>query len=121
MTGLCMNTSHAVAAFTGVPITRERYGVVDDVLRERHAQDVKWGVQSHPDGTGPQYAGHAEGARTECDREHRAGHGTWRHILMEEVWEAMAEDDPQRLRAELVQVAAVATAWVEAIDRRADQ
>jgi hypothetical protein len=34
------------------------------------------------------------------------------------VAEALAEDDPTLLRAELIQVAAVAVAWVEAIDRR---
>lgn len=33
--------------------------------------------------------------------------------------EALAESDPARLRAELVQVAAVAVCWIEAIDRRA--
>lgn len=114
----CVDADRTFAAFTGVPLTRERYNVVEEVLRERHAQDVKWGEQNHPDGTGPQYAGHADGARSECDREHRAGRGTWRHILQEEVWEALAEEDPAKLRAELLQVAAVAAAWVEAIDRR---
>ena len=92
--------------------------VLEQVRGERTRQHVKWGEQNHPDGTGEQYASHASGARTECDREHRAGRGTWRHILLEEVWEAMAEADPAKLRTELVQVAAVATAWVEAIDRR---
>jgi hypothetical protein len=29
-------------------------------------------------------------------------------------------DDPEELRAELIQVAAVAVAWIEAIDRRQD-
>lgn len=99
---------------TSSPMVR----VAADVLEERVRQEAKWGEQSHPDGTGPQYASHADGARAECDREHRAGHGTWRHILLEEVWEAMAEDDPAKLRAELVQVAGVATAWAQAIDRR---
>ncbi len=41
-----------------------------------------------------------------------------RHILLEEVHEALAEDDPTRLRAELLQVAAVAVCWVEAIEQR---
>lgn len=49
-----------------------------------------------------------------------AGHAeAWRHILDEEVAEALAETDPERLRAELVQVAAVAVQWIEALDRRA--
>jgi hypothetical protein len=43
----------------------------------------------------------------------------WVDILEEEVAEAAAESDPAKLRAELVQVAAVAVAWIEAIDRRA--
>ena len=45
------------------------------------------------------------------------GQCTWLHILREEVFEAFAEDDPAKLRAELIQVAAVAVQWVEAIDR----
>ncbi|MEY9934267.1 hypothetical protein ABH926_008932 [Catenulispora sp. GP43] len=39
-------------------------------------------------------------------------------MLLEEVYEALAEVDPAALRAELVQVAAVAAAWVEDIDSR---
>ncbi|MER6951259.1 hypothetical protein ABT294_45315 [Nonomuraea sp. NPDC000554] len=48
------------------------------------------------------------------------GELSWRHILHEEVLEAFAEDDPELLRAELVQVAAVAVKWVQALDRRRD-
>lgn len=44
---------------------------------------------------------------------------TFRDILACEVAEAFAEEDPARLRAELIQVAAVAVQWVEAIDARA--
>lgn len=44
---------------------------------------------------------------------------SWALILLEEVSEAVeAIGDATALRAELVQVAAVATAWAEAIDRR---
>jgi hypothetical protein len=43
---------------------------------------------------------------------------TWRDILLEEVYEAFAETDSDRLREELIQVAAVALSWVDAIDRR---
>lgn len=42
-------------------------------------------------------------------------------MLLEEVFEAMAEDGPSALRTELVQVAvvaAVAAAWIEDIDSR---
>jgi hypothetical protein len=57
-------------------------------------------------------------ARNSNDRAVREGTLTWTHILEEEVCEALAETDQERLREELVQVAAVACAWVECIDRR---
>lgn len=41
---------------------------------------------------------------------------TWRDILSEEVFEAYAESDPEKLRAELIQVAAVAVKMVDALD-----
>ncbi|GGO64207.1 NUDIX hydrolase [Nonomuraea cavernae] len=47
-----------------------------------------------------------------------AGRLTWRHILHEEVLEAFAEDEAARLREELIQVAAVAVKWAQALDRR---
>ena len=101
--------------------------VVGEIFQERMNQDCKWGQQDHPDGTGPNVvsvifpsdmAVRAKYARDICDNEHRNGRGNWMQILEEEVSEAFAEDDPQVLRRELIQVAAVATAWVEAIDRR---
>jgi hypothetical protein len=42
---------------------------------------------------------------------------TWADILEEEIAEALAESDPVKLRAELVQSGAVIVAWIEAIDR----
>ena len=90
-----------------------------EVLEERRRQDAKWGEQSHPDGTGLNYAeGNARERRRLCEEAFAAGRGTWRHILLEEVYEALAETDPAALRTELIQVAAVAVAWAEAIDRR---
>ena len=92
---------------------------LEDVLAERVRQDRKWGEQNHPDGTGGLSAeAAAMQAKDLNDRAVTGGFLTWRHILEEEVAEAFAESDAAKLRAELVQVAAVATAWVEAIDRR---
>lgn len=89
------------------------------VEAERLAQDKKWGEQNHPDGTGslPQSL-IAAAAREACSRAAERGALTWAHILGEEVCEALAEADPHALRAELVQVAAVCVAWIEALDRR---
>lgn len=93
---------------------------------ERARQDEKWGQRDYPDGTGPRvvHAGflgfmeeQAKVARMRCWSNART-QDNWRDILLEEVYEAMAEDDPHRLATELVEVAAVAVAWVEAIERR---
>lgn len=100
------------------------HDVLTDIAAERARQDEKWGEQNHPDGTGADYtlAEVAEldvrFARTRCDRAFERGAGSWEHILFEEFCEAMAEDDPVRLRAELLQLAAVAVHWIEAIDQR---
>jgi hypothetical protein len=104
--------------------------VLEEVAAERAAQDAKWGEQNHRDGTGwgtwpenPTWddlcLGSQEGAELESmARQILEGHPSWVAILMEEVGEALEQSDPVKLRAELVQIAAVAVAWVEAIDRR---
>ncbi len=94
--------------------------VLLDIETERLRQNEKWGVQDHPSGTGgDQDVDLAERYRQSCEVAHASGMGTWKHILREEVYEAFAEADPMALRKELVQVAAVAVAWVEALDRGA--
>jgi NTP pyrophosphatase (non-canonical NTP hydrolase) len=79
-----------------------QYNVMVDIIEERERQDTKWGVQTHND-------------------------HLWNTILSEEVGEvskALLDHEfkgkPVRdIRAELVQVAAVAVSWLECIDRRA--
>ncbi len=93
--------------------------VLREVAHERVRQDEKWGEQNHPDGTGGSGAqADAELWRNACQQASSEGRVTWGLILGEEVAEALAESDASKLRAELVQVAAVAVAWIEAIDRR---
>lgn len=92
-------------------------GVLPEIADERELQDEKWGEQNHPDGTGPGYHAQAHLARIRCKRAARLGLVTYKDILEEEVYEAFAETDPVKLRAELVQVAAVTVAWIEKLDR----
>ena len=93
--------------------------VAKEVVDERSAQEARWGEQNHPDGTSAiGWDWQAENAKFACEEARRNGRMSWRHILLEEVFEAFAEEDPEKLRAELLQVSAVAQAWVEAIDRR---
>jgi hypothetical protein len=90
-----------------------------DVRDESVRQDDKWGEQNHPDGTGrPFDAEIAAKIREQCDQATEDGSITWRHILAEEVFESFAESDPEKLKYELLQVAAVALQWRQAIERR---
>ncbi|MGW7597279.1 hypothetical protein [Streptomyces antimycoticus] len=89
---------------------------------ERQAQLAKWGDQQHPDGTGAEYyVAMADEARDICQQaaKYRENGSPWALILLEEVYEALAETDPHALRTELIQCAAVIQAWVSDIDRRA--
>ncbi|MFD4830182.1 hypothetical protein ACFWPV_10055 [Streptomyces uncialis] len=91
----------------------------EEIDAERQAQLARFGDQQHPDGTGlPVYEHAARRYRDHADRAASSGHLTWRDVLLEEVYEALAEGDPARLRAELIQVAAVCAAWSSHLDRR---
>ena len=94
------------------------FKVAQEVIGERVKQDAKWGQQNHADGTGKSFREAADRARYLTDQAAKDGTTSWRLILQEEVYEAFAEDNPILLREELLQVAAVASAWAEAIDRR---
>lgn len=94
--------------------------VFADITAERARQDAKWGVQRHPDGTSndPDDTQMAEMWKDIVDRDAAQGTTNWVNILSEEMFEAFAETDPVKLRAELIQCAAVITNWVEDIDSR---
>jgi hypothetical protein len=101
-------------------------------------QDAKWGDQSQlPDGTGAtsqpllgtarallMSLAHAFGreladsARSSAQRAARLDNISWADVLLEEVFEAAAESDEERLLEELNQVAAVAMQWRAAVRRR---
>lgn len=98
-------------------LTRER-AVFQDIRMERLAQLARWGDQHHPDGTGSDGKAAADQARQACQERAAAGTVTWRDILAEEVAEAFAETGREPLRRELIQVAAVAAAWVRDLDGR---
>lgn len=92
-----------------------------EVWVERAQQDGVWGEQHHPLGTDESFSDAADYFRTVCDQADSAGTVTWRDILLEEVYEALAETDPQKVREEMIQVCAVALGIVEDIDRRGAQ
>jgi hypothetical protein len=99
--------------------------VLIDVWEERERQDKKWGVQDHPItdpgithlsfyNMPPEYE-----ARLACEDRFSAGIGSWADILIEELAEVLAAGkNPVRAREELVQLAAVAVAAIECLDRK---
>lgn len=100
-------------------MTFRKLSIAEEILSETDRQLDQWGEQNHPDGTGlSEDVRRADHAKKLNDTFVKLGALTWRDILLEEVYEAFAETDPERLREELIQVAAVASSWVEAIDRR---
>ncbi len=99
------------------PIETTTHGqarILHEIARERDRQDVKWGAQHHPHGTSLSFVAMSDEAKRRFDA---TSDPTWQMILDEEVLEAFSETDVDKLRAELVQVAAVAVAWLEDIDR----
>lgn len=99
-------------------------GVLEQVAQERLRQHDKFGEQNWtdygPDNPVPLVSeAEVTEAREMCQKAADAGVVSWDLILYEELAEAFAETEPDRLRAELLQVAAVVVAWIEAIDRRA--
>lgn len=106
--------------------------VLDDVADERGRQIEQYGENDDLEyGTGPDVIWLApfswEGAsdvelgfREDYEvREARTGRPTWIDLLREELAEVAKEDDPARLRAEAIQVAALAVSMCERLDRDA--
>ena len=110
--------------------------VLKEVRAEREAQEAKWGEQNHPwAGPEPKFEGQIQTPWTTWIEQ-----PTWKFrsqqsakdavalmtqegtlgycdILMEEIYEVLDEADIQAVRTELIQIAAVAVAAVESIDR----
>jgi hypothetical protein len=100
------------------------------VRQARARQDQKHGIlRDYRDGTaGTRFHGPSisidksnvgEAKRALADAE-KAGRRSWRNYLELAVAEAVAESNERRLQQRLIEVAAVACAWVEGIDVRAD-
>jgi len=96
--------------------------ILTEVGHERASQHEQWGTQGHESSYSAsnrlRYRGEAQRWREINDARIKEGRLTWDGILLEEVFEALAEGDDALRRAELIQVAAVAVAEIEAIDRR---
>lgn len=94
--------------------------ILDEVFTEREAQIEQWKDNDLPLGFGSSaFRMAAEDYQRTCDLANKRGDITLRDILLEEVFEALAETDESAARDELIQVAAVAIKAVQQIDRNA--
>lgn len=102
--------------------------VLVEVSNERERQFTQYGTNDDLlDGTGPGVTWLRPLASTwpadQVERNFRRDYElqpaiTWMHLVREEVAEAFMEDDPVKLRSELIQVAALAVSWIEKLDAR---
>lgn len=98
--------------------------VLQEVLAERIRQDDRWGEQNHPvhdqeDPNGVFLLGRSYAAlEQEAKARFAAGRRSWALVELEEIFEALAAKTLAEARAEFIQVAAVAVAAVESIDRK---
>ena len=92
--------------------------IFSEIDEEMNRADAKFGPQYElPWGTGGViFPSYRNTARKQCQDAAESGTCSWQLILQEEVYEAFAETEPELLRAELLQVAAVAVRWIDAID-----
>lgn len=94
--------------------------IFDEIKQERDSQDKKWGEQNHPSKlvypdnklpTEKQIKDH----NFYCVNQNTL---SWGGIALEELIEANEAPNEELMRAELVQLAAVAVAWIECLDRK---
>ena len=104
-------------------MTAEGHAIRDEILgqinEERFLQDTRWGGQNLNIKNPGWYAYHelAEEAKMICDATFQEGTISWHEILLEEVAEVFAEDDPEKQAEGLIQVAAVCVSMIECLKR----
>jgi hypothetical protein len=95
--------------------------ILHEVYVETARQVDKWGIQDHPltTWTHPEvWQATADTAKKDfADKAKYGRNPGWDLIAIEELAEAFAETDLDKVRAELIQVAAVAVSAIENIDR----
>ena len=129
-----MTTNHDTPATVHGPLPDDwvystYYPISQDIIDERIRQQAKFGQQDCPSMYIDQMVAiaRANAAKRVTEEHFQDGVGNWADILIEEVAEAVDEavflaegsyhGSVDKLKAELIQVAAVAVAWIERLDR----
>lgn len=120
-----LDAAMSASQWRGDPIRR----ALEEVHAECVQQEARYGADNATalDGTGPdvcwlQPVSYVPADAIESDfrrdYESRTGSITWMHLVREEIAESFKESAPDRLSAELIQVAALCTNWVAHIKAR---
>jgi hypothetical protein len=102
----------------GISKTDEMFRILDDLITEVESSTAMHGDQRLCDGTDSIYSMSRDRAQARCQYQTKNGGLTWASIIQEEFFEAMAETNWPELRAELIQVMAVAFKWIQDGDTR---
>lgn len=94
--------------------------IFEEVERQEEGDDKGfkgWGIQHHPLGfSEKKFKAIADLQRATTDQHALDGNLTWADIFAEEFYEALAEEDVDKAKVELVQVAAVAVSILRDIE-----
>ena len=92
--------------------------IFEEIATERKRQHEKWGEQNHLMINVPLTSSALKEKAAVYKKLNNSGeHKSWFWILMEEVYEAFSETVLERIRAEMIQVAAVCVQIIEYLDR----
>jgi len=100
----------------------EMKNIFNEIRKERVRQDKKFGLQDHPminkDIKKEKLEEDLKKIRFENDFSRPSKGNCWYYIFAEEILEAFSETEPEKQREEMIQVAAVAVAIIECLDRK---
>lgn len=94
--------------------------ILVEVKKERDRQNQMWGEQNYEifdKGDIDHYSSMATNRKKLNEVKVRNNLLFWSDVLLEEVYESLCEPNPFKCREELIQVAAVAVAMIESLDR----
>lgn len=96
--------------------------IVLDLLAEvERSIDLHGEQRDRPLGTKPWFSFERDRYQHIVDAGMADGSASWAMIVLEEVFEAMSETDPARVREELIQVLAVVSKMILTIDASAEE
>lgn len=93
-------------------------GLLAEVAQQRTWQAHQYGSPDYPDGTGMHYQHQASDAYRRVTQLLLEGKLTWADVLKQIHAEVLQQDEPAKLREQLIWLAAFVVGWADEIDKR---